>query len=168
MRLTQIKELNKNPEVTGSNPVKYKNNNIFLLIFFFLINWYIFFSYRWVCAKHHYQHYFSHTITINCVLAHVALKHLTLIIPTLVIRKKRYINFVPKFDYCLSILLSDRPYVRASVYHVSCKLPPPKPLDGATSNFVPRQITCCRGYWVQFHVTLTPRSRSKVRKRIFL
>ena len=41
MRLTQIKELNKNPEVTGSNPVKYENNNIFLLIFF-LINWYIF------------------------------------------------------------------------------------------------------------------------------
>ena len=41
MRLTQSKELNKNHEVTGSNPVKYINK-IFLLTFFFnsLVNFF--------------------------------------------------------------------------------------------------------------------------------
>ena len=167
MRLTQSKELNKGPEVTGSNLVKYKNNNIFLLSFFF---WFIgiFFSYRWVCAKHHYQHFFSHTITIDCVLAHVALKHLTLIIPTLFIRKKGIlISYQSLTIVCPSHCPSARTCVRPSITFL-VKLPPPKPLDGATSNFVPRQITCCRGYWVLFHVTLTPRSRSNVRKCIYL
>ena len=36
MRWTQRKEVNKNPEVAGSNPVKNKNNYIFLLTFFFI------------------------------------------------------------------------------------------------------------------------------------
>ena len=55
--------------------------------------------------------------------------------------------------------------------HASVRVPiafllnisPPKPLDGATSNFVPRHVTCCRGYWAIFRITLTPKSRSKVR-----
>ena len=40
MRWTQSKELNQNPEVTGSNPVKYKKNYIFID---FSIHYYYFF-----------------------------------------------------------------------------------------------------------------------------
>ena len=130
---------------------------------FFFIHWYIFFSYRWVCALHHYQYFFSHTITINCALGHVALKHFTLVILALFFRKKDYINFVPKFVNCPSIRTDVHLCVRPSIrFLVNTSIP--KPLDGATSNFVPRQVICCRGYWAIFRVTLTPRSRQKVRK----
>ena len=62
--------------------------------------------------------FFSHTITINCVLAHVALKHFTLIIPALSFRKKGILVS----NQSLSIVrLSVRPSVRTCVHHVSCK-----------------------------------------------
>ena len=87
MRLTQSKELNKNHEVTGSNPVKYINKNF--LLTFFLNSLVIFFLSPSLCLTP-LSTFFSHTITINCVLAHVALKHFILIIPALFFRKKVY------------------------------------------------------------------------------
>ena len=38
---------------------------------------------------------------------------------------------------------------------------PPKPLDIATSSFVGKYVTLCRGYWTSLHVTLALRSISK-------
>ena len=43
MRWTQSKELNQNPEVTGSNPVKYKKKYMYIFIDF-SIHYYYFFS----------------------------------------------------------------------------------------------------------------------------
>ena len=84
------------------------------LLTFFLFIFIILFSYRWVCAKHHYQQFFSYTITINGVLAHVDLRRFTVIIPALYFRKKKeYDNFIPRFVHRLSVRRS----VRASGLH---------------------------------------------------
>ena len=119
----QSKELNKTPEVAGSNPVKHKNNYIFLLTFFLLLIGINLFSYSWVCAKHHYQQFFSHTITIYCVLALVALRHFTLIIPHLFFRKKSiFISYQSLSIVCLSVRL----YVHLCVtFLVNVSLPKP-------------------------------------------
>ena len=136
-----------------------KKKTIFFYWPFFLFISMNIFSYRWLCTKHHFQHFFSHTITINCVLAHVGLKHFTLIIPTLFFKKKGTLIS----QQSLSIVrLNVRPSVCPCITFL-VNIYPSKPFNGATSNFLPRQVTCCRGYWAIFRVTLTPRSRSKVR-----
>ena len=87
MRLTQSKELNKKPEVTGSNPVKY-NIIIYFYLPFFIHCYYNFLLLSLGLCLTSLSTFFSHTITINCVLAHVALKHFTLIILAIFFRKK--------------------------------------------------------------------------------
>ena len=53
------------------------------------------------------------------------------------LKKKGYINFVPKSVRCPSVCPSVRAYVRPSVTFL-VNVSPPKLLDLATSNFVPR------------------------------
>ena len=85
------------------------------------------------------------------------------IIPAFFFRKKGYINFVSKSVRRPSVCPCIRPFVTFLV-----NVSPPKPLEVATLNFVVESGTWCRGYWATFRVTLTPRSRSKVKCCIFL
>ena len=68
---------------------------------------------------------------------HPFVKMSPLIIPAFFFRKKGYINFVPKSVRRPSVCPSVRPSVRPSVTFL-VNASPPKPLDIATLNFVPR------------------------------
>ena len=71
-----------------------------------------FFTYRWLCTKHHYQHFFLsynyHQLCSCSCCSETLYPYYT----HSFLKKKRVTNFVPKFVHSLS--------VRASVHHVSC------------------------------------------------
>ena len=134
-----------------------KKNNIFLLAFFF-IHMYEFFllslALYLTSLSTLFKSYNYHQL---CSCSCWSETLYPLLYPLFSLEKKGYINFAPKFVHRPSI----HPSVCPSITFV-VNIYPSKPFKGATSNFYldrPHAV----GYWAIFRVTLTPRSRSKVR-----